>query len=105
MSNSYTEQKRIKDLESIRTPKNGHIIDEAIKNGQVASHAAMETIKGGYLLTEGEAYQAHADAILAEISSMTAAANAKQLAGKPRRAMTESERIDAAVAAIDWDNL
>lgn len=44
-------------------------------------------------------------AILAEVSSIMAAANTRQLARKPKKAMTESERIDAAVSAIDWDNL
>lgn len=104
MSKPYTEQQRINDLERIRTPRNGHIIDETIRNGQTASHAAMETIKGGYLLTEEEAVQAHADAILAEVSSIMAETNVKKLAGKMQKAMTENERIDA-VAAIDWDNL
>jgi hypothetical protein len=74
MSKGNPEKQRIEELESIRTPKNSHIIDAAIKDGRNANYAALEIIQTGHHLTDEEASQAEANALLAEIHAL----NAKQ---------------------------
>ncbi|WP_342439979.1 hypothetical protein NSS79_15225 [Paenibacillus sp. FSL L8-0436] len=104
----YTEEQRIKDLEKIRTSRNGHIIDAAIKNGQVAEHAAMETIKGDYHLTDEEAADIDVATMIEEAHRLIAKSNgnmprAKDRSNQSQPYMSDRERIDAIVAAVNWD--
>ncbi|WP_019913181.1 hypothetical protein [Paenibacillus sp. HW567] len=104
----YTEEQRIKDLESIRTSRNGHIIDAAIKSGQVAGHAALETIKGNYHLTDEEAAEIDSAVMIEEAHRLIARRNGNMPQARDRNNqrqpyMSDRERIDAIVTAVNWD--
>ncbi|MFF2907681.1 hypothetical protein [Paenibacillus sp. NPDC057934] len=109
MRKKYTEEQRIRDLESIRTPRNSHIIDAAIKNGQVAEYAALETIEGNYHLTHEEAADIAVAEMIEEVHRLTAKQKGKtpqacdNVNQNPPRTMSKQERIDAVIAAVDWN--
>lgn len=44
VNSTKTETQRLKDLESIRTPENSHIIDEAVASGESAETVALRII-------------------------------------------------------------
>lgn len=107
VSKKYTEEQRIKDLESIRTPRNSHIIDGAIKNGQVAGYAALETIRGNHHLTNEEAAEIDVAVMIEEAHRLIAKRDGKVQQSqdhtnqKSVKAMSVLERIDATIAALD----
>lgn len=62
--NQYTEQQRVEELESMRTPVNSHFIDEAIASGEQPGPAALRIVKASL-----EQQQA-VDDIVAEINRL-----------------------------------
>ncbi|WP_339820515.1 hypothetical protein MKZ15_05685 [Paenibacillus sp. FSL R7-0216] len=64
-----TEAQRLRDLESIRTPENSHIIDAAIASGESAEAAALRIV---YARIEE---QKMVDAMVAEASKIIARRN------------------------------
>jgi ATP-dependent Clp protease protease subunit len=72
MSREILDSQRIEQLKQMRTPRNSHIIDAAIKNGQDPGYTALEIVRGGYHLSDEEASQAIADAVGAEMRALSA---------------------------------
>lgn len=64
-STQYTEQQRVKHLESMRTPENSHFIDEALASGEMPEPVALRIVKAS--LDEQQAI----DEIVAEMNRLT----------------------------------
>lgn len=94
-SSKYTEQQRVKQLESMRTPENSRLVDEAIASGEDSGAFALRLVRAS--LEQDEA----ANEIIAEMNRLVAE-RSKPVTNQAQAipAATGDEDIAALVAEI-----
>jgi hypothetical protein len=92
-STTNAEAQRRADLEEIRTPRNSHMIDQAIANGITAEHTALNIIKNGLHLSEEEYTDLLANEIAAVIKSESSGHDKQTQQGDVRTGDPEADAI------------